>query len=252
MRAQRLHEGDYLGRQHLARVGHLAPDDLEFARRRWIADPVVQAAALDRIVDLARAVRGDDHDRRRGGAHGFPLGNRDLEVRQHLEQIRLERLVGAIEFVDQQHRRPRVRKQCPQQRALDQEALRIQLLRDLVARGAGRFSEADLDQLARDVPLVRGRVDVEALVTLQPDQFGIERRRQHLGDLGLAGARLTLDEQRPLQLQRQKHRGRQLAVGDVVLRGQQFAGGVDRCGWIHAATVADVRGCCQRDGTQRR
>ena len=42
---------------------------------------------------------------RRVGAHRAELGNRQLEVRQQLQQIGLEGLVGAVDLVDQQHRR---------------------------------------------------------------------------------------------------------------------------------------------------
>ena len=70
-----------------------------------IIDPVVEAAALQRVVDLARAVRGDDDDRRLRRLDRADLRNRHLEVRQHLQQIGLERLVGAVELVDQQDRR---------------------------------------------------------------------------------------------------------------------------------------------------
>jgi len=66
---------------------------------------VVEAAPLHRVVDLARAVGGDDHDRRLGGAQRADFGNRDLPVRQHLEQVGLEGLVGAVELVDEQDRR---------------------------------------------------------------------------------------------------------------------------------------------------
>ena len=41
--------------------------------------------------------------------HGAELGDRQLEVRQQLEQVGLERLVGAVDLVDQQHRRLRRR-----------------------------------------------------------------------------------------------------------------------------------------------
>ena len=45
-------------------------------------------------------------------------------VGEHFEQERLERLVGAVELVDQQHRRAGgVRLERLQQRPLDQEAL---------------------------------------------------------------------------------------------------------------------------------
>ena len=44
--------------------GALTFEDLELALEVGIIDPMVEAAALQRVVDLARAVRGDDHDRR--------------------------------------------------------------------------------------------------------------------------------------------------------------------------------------------
>ena len=40
---------------------------------------------------------------------GAELGDGDLVLGQHLEQECLERLVGAVELVDQQHRRRAVR-----------------------------------------------------------------------------------------------------------------------------------------------
>ena len=66
---------------------------------------MIEAAALQRVVDLARAVRGDDDDRRLLGLDRAELRDRDLEIGQHLEQERLEGLVGAVELVDEQHRR---------------------------------------------------------------------------------------------------------------------------------------------------
>ena len=44
-----------------------------------------------------------------GGCFGLDraeFGDGDLEVGQDLQQVGLERLVGAVELVDQQHRRP--------------------------------------------------------------------------------------------------------------------------------------------------
>ena len=58
-----------------------------------------------------------------GRADRAELGDRHLEIGQHFEQIRLERLVGAVELVDQQHRRDAVvRRERLQQRPLQQEA----------------------------------------------------------------------------------------------------------------------------------
>ena len=122
--AQRLHEVHDLLRQRLADARHLGAHDLQLARGVGIADPVIEAAALERVVDFARAVRGDDHDRRMRGLDRAEFRDRDLEVGEHFEQERLERLVGAVEFVDQQHRRAGgVGLERLQQRPLDQEAL---------------------------------------------------------------------------------------------------------------------------------
>ena len=75
-------------------------------------------------MDFARAVRGDDDDRRLRRLHGADFRDRDLEIGEHFQQEGLERLVGAVEFVDQQHRRAgRVGLERLQQRPLDQEAL---------------------------------------------------------------------------------------------------------------------------------
>jgi hypothetical protein len=96
-------------------------------------------------------------------AHRAQLRDRDLVFGEHLEQVRLERLVGAIELVDQQHRRHAVvRGERLQQRALEQEARREDVVRELAALdAAGGLREPDLDHLPRIVPLVhrRGRVE---------------------------------------------------------------------------------------------
>ena len=74
---------------------------------RRVVDPVVQAAALDRVVQVARAVGGEHDDRRVRGADRADLGDRHAGLGQQLEQERLEVVVGAVDLVDQQHRRPR-------------------------------------------------------------------------------------------------------------------------------------------------
>ena len=123
----------------------------------------------------------------------------DLKIGQHFEEKRLEGLVGAVDLVDQQHRRASgIGLERLQQRPLDQEALgehvMLEPLAVVLAFGLG---DADGDHLRRVVPLIdRGR-DIETLIALQPDQAAAERRRQHLGDLGLADAGLAFEENRP-------------------------------------------------------
>ena len=142
-----------------------------------IVDPLIEAAALQRVVDLARAVRRQDDERRLGGAHGAELGNRDLELGEQLEQVALELLVGAIDLVDQQDGRRDRRVDRLEQRPLDQERFAVQLApRAARDRAPAAFEDAQLEQLPRVVPLVDGVADVEPLVALQADQIGVERR----------------------------------------------------------------------------
>ena len=82
---------------------------------------MVETAPLQRVVDLAGPVRGNDDDRRRLGGDSAEFGDRNLPFRQDFQKIGLERLVGAVQLVDQQHRRAAVVvTQRFEQRALDQ------------------------------------------------------------------------------------------------------------------------------------
>jgi len=84
----------------------------------------------------------------------------------------------------------------------------------------GRVEDAQLEQLARVVPFVERVADVEPLVALEANQVGLERRGDGGGERGLADAGLALEEQRPLQAQRQEQRDREATVGDIVLVGE--------------------------------
>ncbi len=93
---------------------------------------------------------------------------------------------------------------------------------------AGRLLHADLDHLRGIVPLIDGGGDIEALIALQADQPAAKRLGEHLGDLGLADAGLTFEEQRPLHTQREKQHGRQRPVRHIVRPGQEIERIVDR------------------------
>src|SRR6266704_110071 len=85
---------------------------------------------------------------------------------------------------------------------------------------ATRLEEPDLEHLARIVPLVDGRVDVKPLVALEADEARAERRGEDLGQFRLADSGLALEKKRATELERQEHRGRDGAVGDVVARAK--------------------------------
>ena len=152
--------------------------------------------------------------RHRCGGEGPDLGHGDLEVREDLEEIRLELLVGAVDFVDQEHTRARLADRleqgAPQQVALGED-VRLGL------GGAHALALARLDgqQLALVVPLVDGGGHIQPFVALQADEPGVENDGEGLGDLGLADAGLTLDEQGAFQIEGERDRRHQGLVGDV-------------------------------------
>ena len=183
-------------------------------------------------MDVARAVGRDDDDRRLRRAERAELGHRDRVVGEDLEQERLELVVGPVDLVDEEHRRGdgaerlRLVADRSEQRALDEEALRVELvLDDLLAGGLDR---AQVEQLAGVVPLVDGLPGVDALVALQPHQLAAGPAREHLGHLGLADARLAFEQQRALEPQGEEHRGGEPLVGEVLVLGERGADVVDR------------------------
>ena len=87
--AQLLHESRRpRARDRGWRRGALALQDLQLALGIGIVDPVVEAAPLQRVVDLAGAVRGDDDDRRLRRLDRADLRDGDLEIREQLQQDR--------------------------------------------------------------------------------------------------------------------------------------------------------------------
>ena len=108
--AQRLDRGRDVAREHVGHLGRAQPQDRELALEVGMRDPVVEAAALQRVVHVARAVRRQHRDRRHLGADHAELGHRDRPVGEDLEQERLELVVGAVDLVDEQHGRHRRRR----------------------------------------------------------------------------------------------------------------------------------------------
>ena len=149
-----------------------------------------------------------------------------LASAEQLEQERLEVVVGAVDLVDQQHRGPRAGMlERPQQRPPDQVVGAEQVL--LAERRVARVGEPDAEQLARVVPLVERLGGVDPLVALQPDQRRVEHGRERPGRLGLADARLALEQQRLRQAQAEEHRRRQALVDEVVDRRQPLGQRLD-------------------------
>ena len=124
------HARDLQGQRRVD-AGRAREDDPRLAVDVGEIDVVIEAAAAQRVGQLARAVRGEHHARDRGRLDGAELGDADLEVGQQLEQEGLEFLVGAVDLVDQQHRRIDA-ADGGEQRPLEQIALGEDVLLDRV------------------------------------------------------------------------------------------------------------------------
>src|SRR3989441_946233 len=245
--AQRLDDRDDGAREPVRHLGEAPRDDRELALRRRVLDPVVEAAALQRVVHFARAVRGDDDRRRHLRLERAELGDRDLEIGKELEEIGLELLVRAVDLVDEEHGRLPFRRDNLEERPLDEELLAV----DAAAGGrglAGGLQKPDLEDLARVIPLVHGRRQVEALVALEPDESPPQGGGEHLRDLGLADAGLALEEEWLPEAERQEQRRSESTVGDVALARERLGDLVDRGERAHAEAsslvLMQANTCC--------
>ena len=179
-----------------------------------MVDPVVEAAPLERIVELAGAVGGEDDDRRDRRLDGAELGDRDLPGGEHLEQERLELVVRAVDLVDEQQGRALL--EGGQDRPGQQEPLVVQALLGLLGVGTPTGLERpQVQDLAREVPVVERLGGVDALVALEPHQRQLQRLGEGLGERGLAGPGLPLEQQRPLHPERQVGDRGELVVAQV-------------------------------------
>ena len=174
-------------------------------------DPVEERAPLERVVQLSGAIRGQ-HDGRPATCLDRPeLGDGDLEVREDLQQERLELLVGPVHLVDQQDDLL-VGVDGLEQRPPDEE-LRAE---ELVLGDGSLLRRSDVEQLARVVPLVHRVRDVEPLVALEPDQPRGKRCSERLRSLRLPHSRLPLEQQRLLEREREEERRREPPIRQVV------------------------------------
>ena len=96
-----------LPRDGLVQLGGVQADDLQLVLEVGVVEPQVQAAALQRLGELAGVVGGQQDDRPCPRLDPAELGNADLEVGEELEQHRLELLVGLVDLVDRAGRRVR-------------------------------------------------------------------------------------------------------------------------------------------------
>ena len=242
-RAEFVHECGGLSSEALGGVGHAGPDDRDLTVEIGQLDPHVEAAALECLVEFSRAVRGQEDDRATFGFDRADLGDRDLKVRQQLEQKRFELVIGAIDLVDQEHGWNLVvaGNRVEQWSAL-QEARPEQLVKYFFALPSvtGRLKRADIQHLARVGPVVECMGDVDSFVTLETNQSSTKRVGNDLCELGLANARLAFEQHGLAELESKMHRRGEAAVGQIGPFGERLLHAVDRCSHLVAAHRASL------------
>src|SRR5918994_1685867 len=211
-----------LAGQPLLGVGDSEAYDLDLPLEAGVLYVMVEAAALERVVDLPGSVGGQNGDRRTFGPDGAQLGDSDCEVREDFEKECLELVVGAVHLVYEQHWRHRpTMLQRLQQRTAYQELAVVEVALDAFPIFAAEgFGGANVEELAGVVPLVDGLVDVNALVALQADASRLEDAGENFGALGLAAPRLAFQEQWPSELEGEEDRGGQPLVRQVIVLAQ--------------------------------
>ena len=170
-------------------------------------------------MHLAGAVGGQDHQRR-GDRPGRcrARGSVIVKSREHLQQERLELVVGPVDLVDEQHAGRRRSSACSSGRASEEAPvveLRLERRRRRCWR-AGGLGGPQVQQLAGEVPVVerlarrRGPRSTAAGMSGRPVTSASACASAVLPD-----ARLALQEERAVHDQRQVGRRREPLVGEV-------------------------------------
>ena len=154
--AQFLHEGGHLLREPPRRLRQTRRDDPILFFEIRIFDPEVQAPPLQCVVHFARAVRGEDDNRRLGCRDRSEFGNRDLVVGEESSRnpsnSSSARSISSISSTGSfSGRVPQRTQQWPS----DQKRLGAQPLgRPRAVDFVARLEQTNLEQLPRVVPLV--------------------------------------------------------------------------------------------------
>ena len=240
-RADLVDEADHLLAQRLRDAGHAAFDDALLQLLLGEADMQMQAAPLQRVAEIALAVGGQDHGRRRDRGHRAELGNGDLEIAEDFQQQRFELGIRLVDLVDQQHAAGRLLQRLQQRPRLDEflGEEHVAEIVQLVERGVQRLGAAEhfaelvlqdlrVEKLLGVFPLIERLGLVEPLVALQADHLQPAPGRDRLRKLGLADAGGAFDQDRLFDLLRQIDRGRDLPARDIALRGKAAFHCLDR------------------------
>ena len=219
-----------LASESLGDLGRTDAHDRHLSLEVRVVDPVVQAAALERVVDLARAIPGEDHQRWVRRADRPQLGDADRVVGEDLEQECLELLVGSVDLIDEQHRRHGIVVVDGVEERPAQQEFRSEHVLLGAHTVLALADQPDVEQLARVVPLVCGVRKVDALVALQTDEPGTEARGKRSRRLGLAHPGFAFEEQRLVDAHRHEDRRREAPIAEIIVGGEEVDDRIDRSG----------------------
>src|SRR5215472_16721654 len=212
--AQPVHGAHNFPGELLGDAGLADEDDLHLPLLARVADPVVQAATPQGVMQFPGPVGGQDDSRCAIRLYRADLGDADLEVGEDFQQECLELVIGTVNLVDEQHGLVTSPDRL-EQRPFQQELRAEQPVHGLLVGHLMLRQGSNLQHLPCIVPFVQGLVGVDTLVALQPDQPSPEDAGQDFSDLGLSDANLALQEQRATERQRDHQRGSQSAVREV-------------------------------------
>ena len=228
--AQPADRGGDLGRQAAGDLGQPGAQDRHLALERRMLDPVIEAAPLERVVHLPGAVGGEHDQRRLRSAailpsSGIVTANSDSTSSRNASNSSSARSISSISSTDlgcaappgSAGRAGTARCTAPTRRPPDRVRRRA---------GGDRLDRAQMQDLAREVPVVERLRRVDALVALQPDQLRAPDLGQRRGQRGLADAGLALQQQRPAQGVGQIGRRADPGVGQVAGGGQRHGEGL--------------------------
>ena len=149
-----------------------------------------EAAAQEGVGQLLLVIRGDDHHRPDLGPDGL-VGLVDIEFHaiELLEEVVRELDVCLVDLVDQQDRALRGREALPELALLDVVADVLDPL----------FAQLAVAQAGHGVVLVEALMSLGRGLDVPGDQLGVEGLGDLVGQHGLAGTRLALDQKGALE-----------------------------------------------------
>ena len=164
------------------------PDDLAHHLRVGKGDVVEVAAAEKRVAQVLLGIGGDDDHRPVPGADRFvDLDDVELHLVENVEHVVLEIGVGLVDLVDEQHGA-----------LIGHEGLADLAHLDVVldvAHVAAGIAEAAVVEPGEGVVLVQGVHQLHARFDVEHDQRHFQGLGDGVGQHGLAGARLPLEQQ---------------------------------------------------------